>query len=135
MKKYLTTVLAISVMVILAGCADFSKNLTESAAGKNIDLSGYVMLGELESVNQETASPLGRLIMGRVSYKSRKVAIPADQKVPTAGYFRAVSTESLLGTRETIIEYDFTAGSEADAAKALEALEKKRSEAEENFSL
>jgi hypothetical protein len=52
------------------------------------------------------------------------VGIPADQKVPTTGYFKATKTKSLFGTEEQIIEYDFTAGSDAEAAKAFEQLNK-----------
>ena len=36
---------------------------------------------------------------------------------------------TLFGTEEQIIEYDFTAGSDADAKKALKLLEEKRQEA------
>ena len=118
----------------LAGCGTTAKKVTESASGKNLGLDGYVMLGELETANPETATPQGRLIIGRVTYKSRKVGIPADQKVPTTGYFKATATESLFGAKERIIEYDFTAGSDADAKKAEEALKEKRRQAEEAFA-
>jgi hypothetical protein len=64
----------------------------------------------------------------RVSYKSRKVGIPTDQKVPTTGYYKATKTKSLFGTEEEIVEYDFTAGSDAEAARALEQLNKIRAE-------
>ncbi len=117
----------------LAGCST-SKKAVESASGKNLGLDGYVMLGEIETANPETATPQGRLIIGRVTYKSRKVGIPADQKVPTTGYFKATQTESLFGTKEQIIEYDFTAGSDADAVRALEALKEKQKQAEEAFA-
>ena len=121
------------LMALLAGCAATVKNVTQSASGKNLNLDGYVMLGEIETANPETATPQGRLIIGRVTYKSRKVAIPADQKVPTAGYFKATRTESLFGMKETIIEYDFTAGSDADALKAEAALKARQAEAEKSF--
>ena len=124
----------VAVLTALCGCAGTTKAVTASASGKNIDLSGFAMLGEIETVNPETATPQGRTIIGRVAYKSRKVGIPADQKVPTAGNFKATKTKSLFGTEEIIIEYDFTAGSEEDAKKALDALEKKRKEAEQAFS-
>jgi len=122
------------VGVFLAGCSTTAGKMTESASGKNLGLDGYVMLGELETANPETATPQGRIIIGRVTYKSRKVGIPADQKVPTTGYFKATQTESLFGTKEQIIEYDFTAGSDADAKAAEEALKKKREEAEKAFA-
>ena len=123
-----------AVVLLLTGCASTGKAMTQSASGKNLGLDGYVTLGELETANPETATPQGRFIIGRMTYKSRKVGIPADQKTPTTGYFKATSTESLFGTKEQIIEYDFTAGSEADAKAAMEALEKKRQEAEKQFA-
>ena len=126
-------VLAGSLAFMTGGCGATAGKMTESASGKNLDLDGYVMLGEVETANAETATPQGKLIVGRVTYKSRKVGIPADQKVPTTGYFRATSTSGLFGTKEQIIEYDFTAGSEADAKAALEELRSKRSEAERTF--
>lgn len=133
--KYLavTTVVTIAV-IIAAGCSSTSKNITESAGNKNLNLDGYVMFGKIEAANTETATPSGEMIMGRVTYKSRRVGIPADQKVPTTGYFKATQSESLFGTKDTIIEYDFTAGSKEDAAAALEALEKKKAEAEKLFT-
>ncbi|MDD7752278.1 MAG: hypothetical protein PUK77_11305, partial [bacterium] len=81
--------------------------------------------------NVETGTPQGRLIIGRVTYKSRRVGIPADQKVPTTGYFKLTETESLFGAKEKIVEYDFTAGSEAEAERALKVLEEKRKAAEQ----
>ena len=105
-----------------------------TASGKNLGLDGYVMLGEIETANPETATPKGTLIIGRVTYKSRKVGIPAEQKVPTTGCFKATKTKSLFGTEEAIIEYDFTAGSDADAEKAIKALEAKREAAEKAFA-
>ena len=115
--------------LLLAGCGGTVGKLTDSASAKNLNMDGYVMLSELETANPETATPQGRLIIGRLTYKSRKVGIPADQKIPTTGYFKATRTKSLFGTEEEIIEYDFTAGSDAEAKKAMEALEKKRKEA------
>ena len=108
--------------LLLSGCSSNSQFI-RSASGKNLDLSGYFMLGELESVNTQTASPLGRLLIGRVNYKSRKVAIPSDQKVPTAGYFKATGTQTFFGTREVIIEYDFTAESPAAAAAIQQTMQ------------
>lgn len=117
-------------VLLLAGCGGSVGKLTDSASAKNLNMDGYVMLSELETANPETGTPQGRLIIGRLTYKSRKVGIPADQKVPTTGYFKATRTKSLFGTEEEIVEYDFTAGSEADAEKAMKALEAKRKEAE-----
>ena len=130
MKKVVMFVIAAVAIVLLAGCQSTTDRLAESASGKNVDLRGYLMLGEIETATPETGTPIGKMIIGRAEYKSRKVAIPADQKVPTAGNFRAVKSKSLFGTEEIIIEYDFTAGSEADAKAAMEALEKKKAEAE-----
>ena len=124
---------AIVAVMCIAGCNATAGKVAQSASEKNLGLDGYLMLGEIETANPETATPQGRLIIGRVTYKSRKVGIPADQKVPTAGSFKATKTKSLFGTEEQIIEYDFTAGSDADAEKALKALEAKRQEAEKQF--
>ena len=42
---------------------------------------------------------------------------------------KSTRTKSLFGTEEHIIEYDFTAGSDAEAEAARKALEEKRKEA------
>ena len=117
----------------LASCSSAGRAVADSASGKNLDLSGYVMLGELETANNETLSPQGRMILGRVAYKSRKVGIPAEQKVPNTGSFRATKSTSLFGAEETIIEYDWTAGSEADAREAEQRLLALKTEAERAF--
>ena len=125
---------AIAAAFILAGCGTTTGKMADSAAAKNLNMDGYVMLGELETANPETGTPQGRLIIGRMTYKSRKVGIPADQKVPTTGYFKATKNKSLLGTEEQIFEYDFTAGSDADAKAAEEALKRKMADAEKVFA-
>lgn len=129
-KKLTMLLIAVCAIVLLVGCQSTTDRLAESASGKNVDLRGYLMLGEIETATPETGTPVGKMIIGRAEYKSRKVGIPADQKVPTTGNFRATKSKSLFGTEEIIIEYDFTAGSEADAKAAMEALEKKKAEAE-----
>ena len=116
--------------LVLAGCNSTTKAMTQSASGKNLNLDGYVMVGDVEASNAETGTPQGRLIIGRVTYKSRRVGIPADQKVPTTGYYKSTKTKSLFGTEEEIVEWDFTAGSEAEAEKAMKVLEEKRKAAE-----
>ena len=118
----------------LTSCSSAGRAVADSASGKNLDLSGYVMLGELETANNETLSPQGRMILGRVTYKSRKVGIPADQKVPNTGSFRATKSTSLFGTEEMIIEYDWTAGSTADSLDAEQKLHDMRIEAEHAFA-
>lgn len=133
-KAIKSYIVAICVVVFLCGCQSTTKNLTDATGTKNVNVSGYLMLGELEIANPETITPQGRMIIGKVEYRSRKVGIPADQKVPTTGFFKATQSESLFGTKETVIEYDFTAGSDADAKAALEALEKKREAAEKAFA-
>jgi hypothetical protein len=92
------------------------------------------MLGKVEVASPETATPEGKLLIGKLEYRSRKVAVPADQKVPTTGFFKATKTKSLFGVEETVIEYDFTAGSDADAKAAIEALEKRRKEVDKTFN-
>lgn len=120
---------ALFISLFLCGCGTTGKKMMQSASGKNLNMDGYLMLGEVETANAETGTPVGKLIIGRVTYKSRKVGIPADQKVPTTGYFKATATKSFFGTEEKIVEYDFTAGSDAEAAKAFELLEKMKQEA------
>jgi hypothetical protein len=109
--------------LLLCGCSS-ERSLVQSAGAKNLDLSGYVMLGEIQTATPETSTPLGRLLLGRVTYRSRLTGIPQEQKVPDSAAFRAVQTESLLGTRELIVEYDFTASNSDSAAAAVKALEK-----------
>jgi len=123
------------MLCVIAGCQNVNKQIADSASQKNINMDGFLSLGEIETSNADTGTPQGRFIVGRLTYRSRKVGIPADQKVPTTGYFRAVETESLLGSKEKIIEYDFTAGSDAEAAKALEVLEQKRKNAQDKIML
>lgn len=130
MKKIFIGLIGLAAVIGLAGCASTANKMTQSASGKNLNLDGYVMLGKVETANSETGTPTGEMIMGRVTYKSRRVGIPADQKVPTTGYFKSTETESLFGTKEKIVEYDFTAGSEAEAERALKVLEEKRRAAE-----
>lgn len=118
-----------AVVFMLTGCNSSWKKAAESASGKNIGLDGYVMYGSIETADSETGTPTGKLIIGRLTYKSRKVGIPADHKVPNTGSFKSTRTKSLFGTEEHIIEYDFTAGSDAEAESARNALEEKRKEA------
>ncbi|HBJ94966.1 MAG TPA: hypothetical protein DDZ11_00225 [Lentisphaeria bacterium] len=130
MKKIFIGLIGVAAVIGLTGCASTANKMTQSASGKNLNLDGYVMLGKVETANSETGTPTGEMIMGRVTYKSRRVGIPADQKVPTTGYFKSTETESLFGTKEKIVEYDFTAGSEAEAERALKVLEEKRKASE-----
>ena len=114
--------------LLLTGCASAGKEVAKNAGSKNVNADGYVMLGKIETANPETITPQGVMIIGRVNYKSRRVAVPADQKVPTTGNFKATKTKSFFGTEEIIIEYDFTAGSDAEAKTALENLERVRAD-------
>ncbi len=115
---------------ILTGCAATGTETVKAAGGKNLGLDGYVMYGAIETANSETGTPTGKMIMGRVTYKSRRVGIPADQKVPNTGNFKSTKTKSLFGTEEHIIEYDWTACSDADNKAAEERLQKLKEEAE-----
>ena len=133
MKLIHLTLSSIVLTLAMVSCRTAARAVTDSASGKNLDLSGYVMLGELETANNETMTPQGRMILGRVTYKSRKVGIPADQKVPNSGYFRATKSKSLFGTEDIIIEYDWTAGSDADSVAAEQRLQSMKDEAERAF--
>ncbi len=132
---YLGIIAAIAgILFLLSGCGNVSKDLTSAASGKNLGLDGYMMYGSIETANPETATPEGKLIIGRVTYKSRKVGIPADQKIPNAGNFKATKTKSLFGAEEIIIEYDWTAGSDADNQAAELRLQKMKKSAEKEFT-
>ena len=133
MKSVLLILPAFAFM--LAACNSTGRAMTDSASGKNLDLSGYVMLGELETANNETLSPQGRMILGRVTYKSRKVGIPSDQKVPNTGSFRATKSISLFGAEDVIIEYDWTADGDADAFAAEQKLQAMKPEAARMFGM
>ena len=121
MKRFLFVLIAAGALG-LTGCNSTTKAMTQSASGKNLNLDGYVMVGDVEASNAETGTPQGRLIIGRVTYKSRRVGIPADQKVPTTGYYKSTKTKTLFGTEEEIVEWDFTAGSDAEAKAVMEKL-------------
>lgn len=129
----LSLTMALLALFAVTGCGSMVKNVTDSAAGKNLWLDGYVMLGEVEMNSSETGTPTGKMIMGRLTYKSRKVGIPADQKTPNTGSFKATKVKSLFGTEEQTFEYDFTAGSDAEAKAAVDVLEKKKKAAEDFF--
>ena len=129
MNLRMIPVLLGATLLLTAGCKSTARAVAESAGGKNLNMDGYVLFGQVETVSPDTGAPTGTLMIGRLTYRSRKVGIPADQKVPTTGYFKSTKTRTLFGTEEQIIEYDFTAGSDADAKKALKLLEEKRQEA------
>ena len=133
LKKLTMLLVAVCAIVLLVGCQSTTDKLAESASNKNVTAGGYLSMGEVEIANPETGTPQGRIITGKLEYRSRKVGIPADQKVPTTGFFKATKSIGLFGTEDMVIEYDFTAGSDADAKAALEALEKKKKDAEKAF--
>lgn len=80
------------------------------------------MYGVVETANNETATPQGKLIIGRLSYKSRVVGIPEGSAVPNTGYFKSTRTKNLFGTEEQIVEYDFTASDAKTALKMQEQI-------------
>jgi len=92
---------------------------------------GYTMIGKIETNNSETATPQGVLIIGNVTYRSRKVGIPADQKTPNTGSYKRVKRKTLFGTEETTTTWDYTSGSDKDAETALKAFQE-RQKAEED---
>lgn len=127
MKKMIFEVAALAAVALalifaLAGCRSTTDAMAASAGEKNVDLRGYVMLGEIETANSDTATPRGRMIIGDVSYRSRKVGIPATQKVPNAGSYRHTKKTTLFGTSEMTTEWDYTAASPDEAAIVAAAL-------------
>lgn len=115
------------VLVLLVGCST-TKEAVKSAKGKNVNAEGYLLLGEIETANTETGTPKGRIVTGRVSYKSRIVGISQDQKVPDTGNYKRTKTKSLFGTEEEIVEWDFTASSPEQATKIQQSLQDKLNE-------
>lgn len=120
---------ALALAGMLTGCGSAGKGITDSATGKNLGLDGYLMYGKIETTNPQTGTPEGTLIIGSVNYKSRRVGIPADQKVPNAGNFKAIKRKTLFGTEEITIEYDWTAGSDADNKAAEDRLKELKASA------
>ena len=115
--------------ILITGCGGIGKGITDSATGKNLGLDGYLMYGKIETNNPDTGTPEGTLIIGSVTYKSRRVGIPAEQKVPNTGNFKAVKRKTLFGTEEVTIEYDWTAGSDADNKAAEQKLKELKANA------
>lgn len=134
LKKLTMLAVAVCAIVLLAGCQSTTDKLAESASNKNVTAGGYISMGEVEIANPETGTPQGRIITGKLEYRSRKVGISADQKVPTTGFFKATKSIGLFGTEDIVIEYDFTAGSDADAKAALDVLNAKKEAAEKAFA-
>ena len=118
MNKYFLLSMAAGIFV-LTGCSSVGEQAVEGISGKNTNLDGYVFYGSGETVNSETAAPEAKAIIGRLTYKSRKVNIPKGTKTPNTGYFKSTRTKTLFGTEEQIIEYDFTA-SDSDTAIELQ---------------
>ena len=133
-KLFLLLLSALFCCFFATGCATAAERFCDSTGSKNIGLDGYVLYGTVDTADSSTGTPVGKLIMGRVVYKSRKVGIPADQKVPNTGNFKSTRTKTLFGTEEHIVEYDFTAdsasGAEAAAARLDEIKETLISEKE-----
>ena len=129
MKNTFLILFMAAAAVMLPGCSTNVERLTQSTGSKNVGIDGYVMYGSVDAADPSTALPTGKMIVGRVVFKSRKVGIPADQQVPNTGNFKSTWTKSLFGTEEHIIEYDFTAGNKKEAAETEKKLEKLRLEA------
>ena len=119
MRKLFVFMGCLCSALAVTGCSTVGKSAVKSASGKNLTLDGSVMYGVVETANNETATPQGKMIIGRLSYKSRVVGLPEGSTVPNTGYFKSTRTKSLFGTEEQIIEYDFTA-SDAQTAKDIQ---------------
>ena len=115
-------------ITVFQGCKSGAEIFAACTEGKNTGLDGCVMYGTIDSADASTGLPVGKMIIGRVTYKSRTVAIPADRKVPHTGNFKSTKTKTLFGTEEHIVEYDFTAGSDAEAKAAAARLEELKKE-------
>lgn len=129
MKNFLISGFFVLFSVTLfQGCRSGAEIFAAGTEGKNTGLDGYLMYGTIDTADTTGGLPVGKLIIGRVVYKSRKVAIPADQKVPHTGNFKSTRTKTLFGTEEHIVEYDFTAGNDAEAEAASARLEQLKKE-------
>lgn len=113
--KTLQVFLSVAALALCAACGTITGDVAESASTKNLNADGYMMLVKVETASDANMTPESKIVIGRVSYKSRKVGIPASQKVPTAAFFKRTKTKTLLGTEEDIIEFDFTAATSEDA--------------------
>ena len=91
MKQIICFFAVILTAFTVTGCAGNGK-LYQTTGGKNINADGFLYLGKIETTNPESGTPQGEFIVGRLTYKSRRVAIPADQKVPTTGKNEAAAT-------------------------------------------
>ena len=116
-------IFGLAAVVFLTGCSTVGKNAVKSASGKNLTIDGSVMYGVVETANNETATPQGKLIIGRLSYKSRVVGIPEGSTVPNTGYFKSTRQRIYSGRKEEqIVEYDFTASDAKTALKMQEQI-------------
>ena len=123
MKQIISFVIIALVAATLQGCRSQGELFPAGTESKNIGMEGYVMYGKIHTADSSTGTPVGKIIVGRVNYKSRKVGIPADQKIPFTGNFKSTRTKTIFGTEEHIVEYDFTADNSSDAAAAAGKLE------------
>ena len=112
MRKNLYKLLFCSLYCIaLTGCSSTTKTLLTQTGAKNVNIDGCIMSAQLESASIATNVPQGKLLIGNAAYRSRRVGIPIDQKVPVAVFFRAERNTSIFGTGNIVLEYDFTADS------------------------
>ena len=116
-------------LLLTSGCT-IGKELVKSTGEKNVDMSGYTLLGKVEIANPETGTPEGKLLIGRLNYKSRRLSIPKGQIIPNTGNYKLTKTKNLFGAEELIIEYDFTAESSEKSKELEERLQKKLEEAQ-----
>lgn len=123
-RKAIARVLPLAALaLLLTGCGTTVTQIAQSAGEKNVNITGYMMYGVVETNSADTATPQGKLIIGDVTYKSRKVGIPATQKVPNTGYYKHTKRKTLFGTEETVTEFDWTAATPNEAKEIQKALQ------------
>lgn len=114
-----------AVLFCLTGCCSFGSKTAESLSDKNTNIDGYLFYGSGQIVSSGTAAPEAKVILGRISCKSRKVSIPENTKTPDTGSFKSTETKTLFGTEERILEYDFTASDPETALRLQQGFQQK----------
>lgn len=121
----------LGLILALTGCGSTGEKIAKGLTGKSVTLDGGMSYLKGTMSNSETGVPEITSMTGKISHKSRVVGIPADQKTPHTAYFKATKSTGIFGGEEIVVEFDYTAGSDADAKTAMENLTRLRTQAAE----
>ena len=119
------------ILLSLTGCGSTGEKIAKGLTGKSVTLDGGMSYLKGTMSNSETGVPEITSMTGKISHKSRVVGIPADQKTPHTAYFKATKSTGIFGGEEIVVEFDYTAGSDADAKAAMDNLTRLRTQAAE----